>query len=288
MNTEVQTKHSSRLAAGLFALGLAVFAAVTPSYAGPFILSGTDSDDHGFNSGTSGVGNSGGWLFMQKAITNVGNNVTNGNKIAYILGSTFSAATAATSAFDGAGLAGWTLQTVTTANFATFFNSTGAQKLSGAGLLIMDSGDNITGGVNGSSFVPYATAINNFIGAGGGLFSQANDFAWVSALVPTLVSVDLGTGGVQSTLNLTAAGSTAFPGLTNADLSTGPYHSYFSNTAGLPILATDPSNQNRAVILGGTGGGSIISRTPDGGSFMVVFLGLAGLFVAFRRQMVRR
>jgi hypothetical protein len=39
------------------------------------------------------------------------------------------------------------------------------------GILMMDSDGNIGGGVSGTQFVPYATDINNFVGAGGGLFS---------------------------------------------------------------------------------------------------------------------
>ncbi|HRP05021.1 MAG TPA: hypothetical protein PLV87_08930 [Opitutaceae bacterium] len=289
MKTKIPARYPSRRVPRLLALGMAILAAASSSFGGPFILSGTDSDDHGSNSGTSGVGNSGGWLFMQKAITNLGSAVTNGNTTAYVLGSSSTALTAATSAFDGAGLAGWTLETVSVADFASFFDNTGAKKISSAGLLLMDSGSNVVGGVSGSSFDPYAAIINAFVGSGGGLFSQANDFSWVTSLVPTLSAVDLGGGGVSAVLSLTAAGTAAFPGLTDSDLSTGPYHNYFSDTAGLPILATDPSRSGRAVVLGGSGSGSITVRgVPDAGSFVVVYLGLIGAFAAFRRFMVRR
>ncbi len=155
-------------------------------------------------------------------------------------------------------------------------------------MLLMDSGGNVGGGVSGSAFDPYAALINAFVGSGGGLFSQANDFSWISSLVPALVAVDLGGGGVSAALELTPAGSAAFPGLANADLSTGPYHNYFSDTAGLPVLATDPSRSGRAVVLGGTGSGTITNNSvPEGGSFVAVYLGLIGAFVAFRRGMLR-
>ena len=289
MKTNIPVKCSTRRVPRLLALGMAIFAVAASTFGGPFILSGTDSDDHGGNSGTSGVGNIGGWLFMQKAITNLGSAVTNGNKTAFILGSTSGAGEAATSAFDGAGLTGWTLETVSISDFASFFLGIGPQKISSAGLLLMDSGDNVSGGVDGSAFDPYAAIINAFVGSGGGLFSQANDFSWVASLVPALSSVDLGGGGVSSVLSLTPAGSAAFPGLADADLSTGPYHNYFSDTAALPILATDPARSGRAVVLGGSGSGSITTRgVPDAGSFVVVYFGLVGAFIAFRRHMVRR
>ncbi len=87
MNALVPARRTPRFALAFLALGMALAVVLTPSYGGPFILSGTDSDDHGFNVGASGADNRDGWLFMQKAITNLGGAVTNGNKTVFILNS---------------------------------------------------------------------------------------------------------------------------------------------------------------------------------------------------------
>lgn len=251
------------------------------AYAGPYILAGTDADDHG--SATVGVGavNEDGWFFMQRALENLAGSVTNGNKVVTILGSTGNAAVAANSAFNlsSLGALGWTVNTVSTADFATFFGGGGT--LANQGILMMDSGGNIGGGVSGANFTPFASAINNFVGGGGGLFSQANGYQWLSALLPELTVTNSQNDG----LTLTPAGSTAFPGLSNGDLSAGPWHSYFNNVGAIPVLATGQSNGTRAVIIGSSTGSITNPGTvPEPTGLALVAVALAAAGVASKRK----
>ncbi len=257
--------------------------------AGPFILAGTDADDHG--SFSAGV-NQDGWLFMQRAIENIGSAVTNGNNVVYVLGSTNTASTsdaydAATSAFTHSSLAssGWTINYVDgAANIATFLQGGGA----GAGLIMLDSGANASGGLAAderSALATNASFINSFVGAGGGLFSQANGYSWLSALLPSVTVNSLQTTGLQ----LTAAGTAAFPGLSNADLSAGPYHENFTNIGSLPVLATGINTLANLNVILGASGGSITDPTvtpaiPEPSTYALMLAGLLGIGWFGRRR----
>jgi hypothetical protein len=244
------------------------------AFAGPFILAGTDADDHGFVSG--GV-NQDGWFFMQRSLENLAPQVTNGKKVVTVLGSTSSALSAASSAFNLSSLVGtgWTLNTVATGAFGTFFGSGGT--LADSGILMMDSGVNVSGGVSGASFTSYASAINTFLGNGGGLFSQANGYQWLNTLLPTLTVVNSGSTG----LTLTGAGNSAFPGLTNADLSSGPWHSYFENVGAIPVLAQGKQGLADVDVIIGSSTGSITNPgtvpEPSALALLVVALAAAGI-----------
>ena len=213
---------------------------------------------------------------MQRALENIAVGVTTGIKHVTILGSTGKAGTAANSAFNLSSLvgAGWSVSTVT--NYNSFFGLGGNL---GTGILMMDSGGNVNGGVDGTNFVPYASAIDTFLGAGGGLFSQANGYSWLNTLIAGIT-----TPGESSTgLSLTAAGMTTFPGLTNADLSAGPYHQRFNNIGALSVFATSNSTGN-AIIIGGTGGSITNPSVPEPTSLALVGLALAGIAFSVKRK----
>ncbi len=265
-------QRTALAAAALFVVG---------AHAGPFILAGTDADDHGDATATANLD---GWLFMQRALENLAAGVTNGNKTVYTLGSESTALDAANSAFGKSTLAGgggWTIFNLTTAAQITDFFASGAT----AGIIMLDSGDNnVAGGLDFDELAVLtanAGAINNFVGNGGGLFSQSNGYSWLSGLLPLLtVTPSFATG-----LTLTAAGSAAFPGLTDSDLSSGPYHSSFSNLGGIPVLATGAGGLN--VIIGASGGSitNPVAAIPEPSTYalMLAGLGMVG-FLARRRK----
>lgn len=277
------TTFRNRLAAGgslLLLMGL-----TSTASAGSYILAGTDADDHGF---VDAGGNQDGWLFMQRALENIAPGVTNSNKTVVVLGSSSTALSAATSAFNLSSLpaAGWSISVVDgTANLTNFFTGSG---INSAGILLMDSSENnVSGGATAAEvgvFTANATKIDTFLGGGGGLFSQANGYGWVSALLPGLSVI----GNSDQGLALTAAGTAAFPGLNNADLSSGPWHNSFANTGSIPILATstNPSLNNAPVVIGAFGGSVTVpvptNRVPDTGSTLILMLGSVGSLLGGR------
>lgn len=277
-----------RVLCGLTCLALLMGALGSKSYAGPFILSGTDADDHGF---VSGGANMDGWLFMQKVLENLAPGVTNGNKKVVALGSSAGTAlSAATSAFTLSTLPGlgWTFASVDgVTDITDFFSGAGTHNTSNTGIIMMDSAGNTSGGTSGTElavFTANAAAIDSFLGAGGGLFSQSNGYGWVSVLVPGLTTPGAGDTGIA----LTAAGMAAFPGLTDADLSAGPFHNYFAGIGAIPVLGVDSGGSGAGTpVIIGSSGGSVSDPdpvVPEPASIALFSLGAMGLGVVARRR----
>lgn len=142
-----------------------------------------------------------------------------------------------------------------------------------AAILMLDSSSqNVSGGLTSAeeaAITANAINLNSFLGAGGSLFSQANNYGFLSALAPGLVVSFIGNSGIT----LTAAGSAAFPGLTNQDLSAGPYHAEFRNVGAIPVLGTGPTGN----IIIGASGGSITNPNPPSAVPEPASLALFGL-----------
>ena len=288
-------------------LGSAILLSLAAAQAGPIIIAGTDADDHG--SVSSGV-NVNGWKFLQQGITNIGNAVTNSQNNAVCIGCNGSDASAAfSSAFNLAGLAGWTsTQLTATADITNFFNGTGTVNKNNVGIIYMPTVvGNVGGGITDTQLAIVnlnGAVINGYLAAGGGLFAQeqANSsigYGWLTSLLPTLQVFGDGAGGVSNsnTLQLTAQGQAQFPTLTNADISNAtPWHAYFKGGFGaLQTLVVGTGDRtgtfDDAVVLGGgfTGGGGVIvcgqpgqpvcppTGVPEPDSLPLMLVALGGL-----------
>ena len=292
----------------LSAVAAAALVAGAAAQAGPVIIDGTDSADHGSFNGTDNLL---GWKYMQAGLTNLGGAVSgSAAKVVQVIGTDAASQSrnAIASAFAEAGLgAGWSINYVSGAGAISTFMSTlstantGILYLSTAGLVAGDMDAAELAAVNAA-----AATINTYVSgagnpsAGGALFAQGEtgtgEFGWLSTLIPGIVVTDIGGGGLGTALSLTAAGSTAFPGLTSADVGGAvPWHEHFSgNLGGLSVLGTAPNTPSPfSVILGG-GAGTVIqcgqpgqpacpAPEPDG-MLLVATAGLALLGVRRRRE----
>lgn len=281
--------------------GLAIAGAAT---AGPIIIAGTDADDHG---SVSGGANQTGWKFMQQSFEQLAANRMNGQSQIVCIGCNGSTATAAFNSSTALGnIAGFTTISLTSiADITNFFNGTGAVNVNNTAVMYMPTvSSNVGGGITDAQLAVVnanGTAINAFVAAGGGLFTQeqANSgigYGWLQSLLPGFTVMGDNAGGVANsgTLLLTAQGNAQFPTLTNADLSNAtPWHAYFTGNFGaLQTLVVGNGNNiggfNDAVVLGGGfagGGGVIVDPTvPEPETLGLLAIAGAALLAARRRR----
>ena len=247
-----------RIAAACVLVGLS-----GASMAGPVILGGDDLTDHGSRS--AGGVNLAGWLYIEKAVSNVLGGVTRANTTSDIvaLGSAFAGFTSGNAGGAIGSAANVLVKTVTyvdgAANINQFFLDLAAGVINPKMLWLAGTGaDNDLDPNEGAALTANAAAINSFGASGGGIMSHGSGtvaYGWLSALLPGLVETGVCN---ENGAALTAAGIAAFPGLTNNNVnaSAGPCHSSFTgNFGGLTTLALD--GNNRSYIIGG-GAGTII------------------------------
>jgi len=250
-------------------------------WAGPVIIDGTDSNDHGhcFDSSSPLDGdcddfgidvNKDGWLYMQKALENIAAELDPSvTKVVVNLGGEDDPDPLLYDAYDAIHAAfalstlpgdGWTITDVDGASAIDIWlaaistTNTGILAITTAGLYTSNpanQGDLTEADLNALN--ARATDVAGFVNSGGALFSlgeidrgSAVGYGWLTTVLPGIVVTQYTSGGVGTALTLTATGTAEFPGLTSGDLSTGPWHSSFSgDLGGLVALFT-------GIVLGGT------------------------------------
>ena len=224
------------------------------------ILGGDDMDDHGSVDGGGNAVN--GWLYIQRAIENIGPNVTRSGNDGSIAALGSAAGSIATSSDAGASidLAGSkTGRTVThyegAAAIDTFFTNLASAATNPA--IIHLAGDQATNDLSAAektALTSHAAEIASFVSSGGGLFSHGTYYGWLTALLPGASAV----ASVGNSLYFTGDGLTDLPGLTVGNINAGPWHSHFEgDLGGLKVLVRssavqDNTQTDAALIIGGS------------------------------------
>lgn len=288
---------------------MAVFLACSSGavLAGPVILGGDDLTDHGNRTGGTTIAgqNNEGWLYIEKAVSNVLSSQTRAGTLTHDIVALGSADSTALSGNAGAGIHFAALElskSVLYLDGATAINQFFTDLAGGIvnpGMLWF-SGTGATNDLDaaeGTALTSNAAAINAFGASGGGIMAHGSGtvaYGWLSALLPGLTEV---TTCNSTGATLTAAGQAAFPGLSNSDIdaNAGPCHSSFSgNFGGLTTLALDGSNPSLSYIIGG-GAGTVIqcgqpgqppctNNVPEPGSLPLALLAASGLFLSLQRR----
>jgi uncharacterized repeat protein (TIGR01451 family) len=254
-----------KLGAAMLAALVLAAAGATSAFAvgGPVILGGDDLQDHGSVDGSGNTQQ--GWLYIERAIGNIKPKVgrANDNTIAAFgsspsssTGGDAGAAIGVAAAKNGMGVQYFDTPGGIAAGFASIANGSYNPAIiwiAGTGAS-NDLGSCEGQGSEGEAVSANAAVINSFVNQGGGLMSHGTCYAWLSALVPGLTTVD---GGSSDDLYRTPAGVTAFPGVTDADFNAGPWHNHFEGDfGGLEVLVRssdidDPTGNDAAVVIGG-------------------------------------
>ena len=251
--------------------GCVLTSAAGVSMAGPVILGGDDLTDHGSRS--AGGANLAGWLYIEKAVSNVLSGVTRTGLFTtdiVALGSaadpTFSVSNAGGAIGSAANVLGKSVLYVDgAAAINQFFTNLALGTVNPGMLWFAGTGaNNDLDAAEGTALTANAAAINAFGASGGGIMAHGSGsvaYGWLSALLPGLTD----SGSCNSSgATLTPAGQLAFPGLSNNDVNAfaGPCHSSFvGNFGGLTTLALDGGGLS--YIIGG-GAGTIIQCGQPG------------------------
>lgn len=275
--------------------------------AGPVIIGGDDLTDHGNRSGgiTLAGQNNEGWLYIERAVSNVLSSQTRAGTLTHDIVALGSADSTALSGNAGAGihfaaleLSKSVLYLDSAAAINQFFVDLAAGLVNPGMLWFSGTGaGNDLSTAEGAALTAHASSINAFGASGGGIMGHGSGsvaYGWLSALLPGLTEVrSCNSRGAT----LTTAGQAAFPGLSNSDIdaNAGPCHSSFTGDfGGLTTLAFDGSNPSLSYIIGG-GAGTVIqcgqpgqpacaNNVPEPGSLPLALLAAIGLLVPSLRR----
>ena len=245
--------------AGIGALGGPATAA-RASVGGPVILGGDDLTDHGGSVAGDPVQ---GWLYIQRAIEDIGPDVTRAGNDGSIaaLGSSSNLPPVDGDAGSAIGLVGSKVgRTVAYYDGDVAINQFFVDLAGGTAkpAIIWIAGSRASNDLSGTepaALTANAPAIAAFVASGGGLMSHGTEYGWLTALLP---SASTNSSSSSDDLYFTAEGLAAFPSLTVGDINAGPWHSHFQgDLGGLAVLVrssdiNDNLGQDAPVIIGGS------------------------------------